>query len=206
MFWILVKFHFALLNFDLLCSVLRWITTFAKIEALLVEQKAAIENFNKYYSDFKKESTEIQTVDYLKAVTGRKTKIWNYIRARENAMQPYFAQDLFKEIQILNATFISEINEIVKKKTIRPRLTEFAMEDTSLIIGMQQAELLELIQNAEIIDNNSQPGVIKSTLEMLSIVWAEFRAAMYRERTSGNPIPAQYGNMQQRYMEYGMSW
>lgn len=37
------------------------------MEALLVEQKAAIQNFNEYYSDFKKESTGIQTVDYLKA-------------------------------------------------------------------------------------------------------------------------------------------
>lgn len=184
------------------------------MEALLVEQKAAIKAYNKCYSDFKKENAKSFSVDVLNSkcadvkqrfsIMSNRDEIIQQYRTEENEMQPYFAQGSFKDVQMLNAVFISEIDELIKTKTLRPRLTGFESSSTNQdnsFIGMQHAELMELIVNAETIDNNSQPGIIKSTLEMLAIVWAEFRASIYRERAAGNPIPAKYATMQRGYME-----
>lgn len=139
------------------------------MEALLVEQKAAIEAFNVLYSNFKKKDSSDLSADQLKTIakdikqkfliiTNRDDIIRQY-RTEDNEEQPYFAQESFKDVQTLNAAFVSEIDELIKKKLLRPRLTGFENYDGQPINGnsvveMQRNELMNLLENSERIDNS----------------------------------------------------
>lgn len=188
------------------------------MEQLLVEQKAEIGAFNVLFDAFKKSKFDNVSVDDLKLklqhvrqkfeIISNRNDVINQYRTEENVAQPYFAKNSFGDVQALFAQFTSQINEYIKQKTIRPRLTGFELPmdnpsaSTSMsIVDMQKLELDGLIDMAAAIDANSQSGYVKSILNMMSIVWTELRTSIYKERADGKAISFDYGRLQQSYME-----
>lgn len=177
------------------------------MEQLLIELKAEIEAFKKLYNDFKGELINELSVDAVKSrlrdvnrkfeiITQRNGFINEYL-TDENKNQPYFVKVSFAEVRTMNAQFVSEISEAIKKQTIRPKSMSFGMPNNNSgsdatanatamdglsLIEMQKFELDGLFVLAAAIDENSQTGYVKSTLNMMTIVWTELQ--FYLQGTS----------------------
>lgn len=188
------------------------------MEQLLTEQKAELEAFRRLYLDFEKLNvselsvgdvkSKLQTVKKKFEIIENRDEIIKQYQTGDNADQPYFKKGLFADVQALNAQFTSKLNELIKQaQNLRPRLTGFelpldgaAASNELTTLQMQNMELTDLFENADLMDHNSQPGEIKTILSLMSTVWTELRTACYRERAAGNGIPFEYGRIQQQYI------
>lgn len=152
----------------------------SKMEQLLIEQKAEIEDFNRLYIAFVAEKIDELSIYALKAkiidvnrkfeIIAERNQFIQEYKTDENKKQSYFVKSFYTDIQALNAQFVGAINEAIKRKTIRPKSMSFGIPDINVatnatenapamdglsVIEMQKTELEGLFDMAEAINENS---------------------------------------------------